>query len=154
MGKKNFYAVSVGTEPGIYLTWDECKAQTSGFLGAKFKGFATQGATVEYMRQAGAIQHSPICDQRSPEEPSSCLKRKLIEPEARAPLPRGFHYSSSKILEAPLCSLGEKTPAWGVFPNGQHQDRFTNSSAMASHYTSAGTVLVQGKNVAAVNLLL
>ena len=119
MGKKNFYAVSVGTEPGIYLTWDECKAQTSGFLGAKFKGFATQGDAVEYMRQAGAIQQSPICDQRSPEEPSSCLKRKLVEPEARAPPPRGFHCSSSKVLEAALCSLGEETPvAWEIFPNG------------------------------------
>ena len=29
MGKKKFYAVKVGRKPGIYQSWDECKAQVS-----------------------------------------------------------------------------------------------------------------------------
>ena len=30
MAKKKYYAVQVGKIPGIYGTWDECKAQTEG----------------------------------------------------------------------------------------------------------------------------
>ena len=41
MAKKNFYAVKVGKTPGIYKTWPECQANTSGFPGAVFKGFET-----------------------------------------------------------------------------------------------------------------
>lgn len=33
------YAVRKGRVPGIYFTWDDCKAQTDGFPGAKFKSF-------------------------------------------------------------------------------------------------------------------
>ncbi|KAF5625136.1 RNase H domain protein [Fusarium tjaetaba] len=37
-----FYAVRHGREPGVYLTYDECQAQTTGFPGAKFKSFKTR----------------------------------------------------------------------------------------------------------------
>ena len=36
---KKYYAVRVGKTPGIYLTWDDCKAMTSGYPGAVFKSF-------------------------------------------------------------------------------------------------------------------
>ena len=39
MGKKKFYAVKTGRKPGIYLSWDACKAQITGFSGAVYKGF-------------------------------------------------------------------------------------------------------------------
>lgn len=38
---KKYYAVAKGKTPGIYLTWDACKAQVEGFPGATYKGFAT-----------------------------------------------------------------------------------------------------------------
>lgn len=41
MAKKKFYVVWKGRKPGIYETWDECKAQTDGFPGAKFRSFPT-----------------------------------------------------------------------------------------------------------------
>lgn len=31
-----------GVEPGVYSSWDECKAQVSGFENARYKSFATQ----------------------------------------------------------------------------------------------------------------
>ena len=40
--KKKYYVVWEGRLPGIYLSWDECKAQTEGFPTAKFKSFETQ----------------------------------------------------------------------------------------------------------------
>lgn len=39
MAEKKYYAVQVGKIPGIYGTWDECKAQTEGVSGAKYKSF-------------------------------------------------------------------------------------------------------------------
>lgn len=35
----NYYAVRIGRKQGIYNTWDECKAQITGFKSAKFKKF-------------------------------------------------------------------------------------------------------------------
>ncbi|HCB61062.1 MAG: ribonuclease H [Bacteroidetes bacterium GWF2_43_63] len=40
--KNNFYVVWVGHAPGIYSNWDKCRAQISGFAGAKYKGFITR----------------------------------------------------------------------------------------------------------------
>lgn len=41
MAKKNFYAVRKGRKPGIYDSWDECKAQVMGFKSAEYKKFST-----------------------------------------------------------------------------------------------------------------
>ncbi len=41
MAKKNFYAVKVGRNSGIYKTWEECSAQVNGFVGAKYRGFSS-----------------------------------------------------------------------------------------------------------------
>ena len=49
--KKKFYAVVRGLNPGIYLTWDECKAQTHRFPGAIFKGFASRSEAENFMSQ-------------------------------------------------------------------------------------------------------
>ena len=37
-----YYAVKKGKKPGVYRTWDECKAQTDGYSGAIFKSFKTK----------------------------------------------------------------------------------------------------------------
>lgn len=37
-----YYAVKKGKKPGIYMTWDECKNQVSGFSGAVYKSFTTK----------------------------------------------------------------------------------------------------------------
>lgn len=49
MAKKKYYAVQVGRIPGIYGTWDECKAQTEGVSGAKYKSFPSLEEAEEYM---------------------------------------------------------------------------------------------------------
>ena len=49
MAKKNFYAVRVGKKPGIYKTWPECQANTSGYPGAVFKGFETLAEAEDFM---------------------------------------------------------------------------------------------------------
>jgi len=44
MGKKTkpqAYVVFKGRTPGVYVTWDECKAQVEGFTGNAHRSFAT-----------------------------------------------------------------------------------------------------------------
>lgn len=44
-----FYAVRTGRTPGIYNSWDDCKAQVDGFAGATYKSFKTAAEAAEYM---------------------------------------------------------------------------------------------------------
>ena len=42
MGKKQkFYVVWKGKHPGIFESWDDCKAQIEGVKGAQYKSFST-----------------------------------------------------------------------------------------------------------------
>ena len=49
MAKKKYYAVKIGRIPGIYGTWDECKAQTDGFSGAQYKSFSLLEDAEQYI---------------------------------------------------------------------------------------------------------
>lgn len=42
MAKKKFYVVWQGINPGVYDSWDKCKAQVEGFEGARYKSFPTK----------------------------------------------------------------------------------------------------------------
>ena len=46
---KKFYAVRKGNTPGIYESWDECKAQIAGVSGAIYKSFPTRAEAESYM---------------------------------------------------------------------------------------------------------
>lgn len=37
--KQKYYVVWKGVKPGIYTSWDDCKAQVTGFEGARYKSF-------------------------------------------------------------------------------------------------------------------
>jgi len=39
--KQKYYVVWQGKQPGIYTSWDDCKAQVHGVLGAQYKSFNT-----------------------------------------------------------------------------------------------------------------
>jgi len=47
-----YYAVQKGKKPGVYNSWDECKAQVTGFSGAVYKKFSTR-AEAEAFAGAG-----------------------------------------------------------------------------------------------------
>lgn len=44
MGKRKFYVVWNGVNPGVYDSWEECKLQVNGFDNAKYKSFETNEA--------------------------------------------------------------------------------------------------------------
>ena len=39
--KTKWYVVWIGVKPGLYPSWDKCKAQVENFAGSKFKAFDT-----------------------------------------------------------------------------------------------------------------
>ncbi|MDR1356346.1 MAG: ribonuclease H family protein [Tannerellaceae bacterium] len=47
MPKGKFYVVWKGLNPGIYDNWDDCRRQTEGQVGAKYKSFLTREEAVE-----------------------------------------------------------------------------------------------------------
>lgn len=48
MGKK-YYAVAKGKTPGIYFTWEDCRAQVEQFSGAVYKSFPTMAEAEEFI---------------------------------------------------------------------------------------------------------
>lgn len=52
MKKRKFYVVWAGYQPGIYDTWEECKAQVDGFAGARYRAFDTcEDATAAFRKE-------------------------------------------------------------------------------------------------------
>ena len=44
MAKQKFYVVWQGVKPGVYASWEECKAQVTGFENARYKSFESREA--------------------------------------------------------------------------------------------------------------
>ncbi|MBR1390241.1 MAG: ribonuclease H family protein [Lachnospiraceae bacterium] len=49
-----FYAVKIGKKPGIYTTWEECRAMVEGYSGAKYKSFPTREEAQAYLGGPGS----------------------------------------------------------------------------------------------------
>ena len=49
MAKVKYYGVKKGLVPGVYTSWDECKAQVDGFSGAEYKSFKTEEEANDYV---------------------------------------------------------------------------------------------------------
>lgn len=47
---KKYYAVRAGRKTGIFETWEECRALTTGFKGASFKSFLARSEAEAYMQ--------------------------------------------------------------------------------------------------------
>lgn len=54
MAKSKTYVVFVGRQPGIYETWDECRAEVEGFPGARYKSFYSKEEAVMALRESDA----------------------------------------------------------------------------------------------------
>lgn len=61
MGKgKKYYVVWNGRVPGLYGSWEECKAQVDGVTGAQYKAFDNEEAAKQALRMAynDVVRHS------------------------------------------------------------------------------------------------
>ncbi|XP_073905191.1 ribonuclease H1 isoform X2 [Castor canadensis] len=53
-----FYAVRRGRRTGVFLTWNECRAQVDRFPAARFKKFATEDEAWAFVRSSGSSDGS------------------------------------------------------------------------------------------------
>lgn len=49
MPETKYYAVAIGTKPGIYRTWPTCKKYVEGYPGAKYKAFGTEKEAQDFI---------------------------------------------------------------------------------------------------------
>ena len=54
MTTNKYYAVRIGRKPGVYKTWDECRAQTDRYSGARFKSFSTRVEATAWVAGGGS----------------------------------------------------------------------------------------------------
>jgi len=59
MVKKSFYVVARGANPGIYHTWEECKAQVSGYSGAVYKGYSSRQEAETFLAANSSAVKAP-----------------------------------------------------------------------------------------------
>ena len=72
----SYYAVKIGMVPGIYQTWEECQAQTSGYKGAEYKKFNSVEEANTYMNTKKVALHNNAAlasGQQSLEQDIECL---------------------------------------------------------------------------------
>ena len=124
MAKKNYYGVRKGLIPGIYKTWDECKAQVNGFPGAEYQGFATLDEVNAYMSNASN---------------TSTPSPQVVEPSSNNTLPDVYAFVDG--------SFNSKTNVYGyggfIVYNGNKEVLQGNGNdlEMASMRNVAGEVL-------------
>lgn len=53
------YAVKIGRQPGIYMTWPEAEKQVKGFSGAQYKSFKSSDDAVAYMSDTAPAPVAP-----------------------------------------------------------------------------------------------
>ncbi|MCM1451449.1 MAG: ribonuclease H family protein [Clostridium sp.] len=56
MASRKFYVVFKGYQPGIYDSWDECKAQIDGFSGAAYKSFPSCEEATQAFRKVMDVE--------------------------------------------------------------------------------------------------
>ena len=72
---KKYYAVRVGHNPGIYVTWSDCEVQVKGFSGAQYKSFPTEAEAKAYMGTISVTNSSSTKQNRSKRTPVGASKR-------------------------------------------------------------------------------
>ena len=73
---KKYYAVRVGHNPGIYVTWSDCEVQVKGFPGAQYKSFPTEAEAKAYMGNV-SIANSSIAKQSRAKKTSVGTSKKM-----------------------------------------------------------------------------
>lgn len=76
--KKKYYTVWEGNTPGVYDSWDACKAQIQGYPNARYKSFKSREAAEEAFRESFADHIS----QGSPGAPKKKTKPRADKSEA------------------------------------------------------------------------
>ncbi len=119
MAKKKFYVVWVGSEPGIYSTWDDAKARIQGYPGAKYKSYLS-------MAEAKAAFHAGYGASLQTSQPQGKGKRLVVKPRIGVdiPLPAWSVDAACSGVPGPMeyrgvdLASGEELFHQGPYPDG------------------------------------
>nr|XP_012297390.1 ribonuclease H1 isoform X1 [Aotus nancymaae]XP_012297391.1 ribonuclease H1 isoform X1 [Aotus nancymaae] len=75
-----FYAVRRGRKTGVFLTWNECKAQVDRFPAARFKKFATEDEAWAFVRKSASRETSEGQENQHGQESQTKASKRLREP--------------------------------------------------------------------------
>lgn len=79
--KKKYYTVWEGNTPGVYDSWDACKAQIQGYPNAKYKSFKSREAAEAAYRESFAdhiAQSSPSAPKKKKVSPSGDWRKDVV----------------------------------------------------------------------------
>jgi ribonuclease HI len=78
--------VKIGREPGVYRTWEECKAQVDGYAKAQYKGFGSLEEAEAYLGYAKTNKPGPgkPAGAKPPGAPKKKRRARRGEDEAKA----------------------------------------------------------------------
>ena len=146
-----FYAVKSGRTPGIYNTWDACKAQVDGYGGAIYKSFKTAAEAAAYMgwgntgnnksaetvKSKKAVSNVENVDSVENTGKSATLSGKTIEDKDSC-IDRGIAYVDGSFNVA----TGEFSYGVVMFHNGEelHFNQFFNDKELATMRNVAGEI--------------
>ncbi|XP_019501870.1 PREDICTED: ribonuclease H1 isoform X2 [Hipposideros armiger] len=136
-GPGMFYAVRRGRKAGVFLSWDECRAQVDRFPAARFKKFATEEEAWAFVRNAGSpggsegqkdqrVQESQVKGSKRLREPlvegdenaEPCAKHVKQSTEAAPPAGKdSFSYMGEYVVvytDGCCCSNGRRRARAGI----------------------------------------
>jgi len=91
-----FYAVRVGKKPGIYNSWDCCKAVVTGFPNAKFKRFDTKEQAEIFLQEESNSDSLPSKEHHQSQPLPACRRHNFISRE---------NFPSSPVVYAGSCYI-------------------------------------------------
>jgi len=106
--RKQYYAVRNGREPGIYRTWEECKAQVDGYAKAQYKGFGSLEEAEEYM----GFVNTNKPDARMPSS------AKPFNPPGAPEKKRGTGYSEDETRELEMLETDDRLKHLVIYTDG------------------------------------
>ena len=113
MAKQKIYAVKSGRVPGLYNTWDECKAQVNGYSGAEYKSFANYDDAVSYIK--GSAQSGTYYENASGQ--FSFLSKSSSKSE-----PKQIEKSKNQNTEIKTASISQniEKPCFKIYTDGSY----------------------------------
>ncbi|XP_058468603.1 ribonuclease H1 isoform X2 [Solea solea] len=131
---KFFYAVRNGFKPGVYKSWDECKAQVEKFPSASFKKFAAEKEAWAFVRGAEISAPPPVNKGAQSLDSAITLPKRGPEPLEYIPLGKKRSHSDQEDGVLPP----KRTKPSESSCSGSSGDGFTYMGDAVVVYTDGG----------------
>jgi ribonuclease HI len=133
--KMPFYAVRLGRNPGIYLTWDEARKNVEGFHGAVHKKFSSQSEADTFLRTTGGYSKPTTS---LPSTQASVPKQR---PEKAKPA-FSCSYQEANSSQSSVSSSSLKDPSFGSHSSGDTNSLGSQASVATNSNSDAKYNLV------------